>query len=309
MKNYLEQFRDQVFNGSLILYKRVFFRFLILNLLVGLLSLLIYTPLILKSFNWSLTDLLELQARMQEMGEMVQKGGNPSELLSNIFGTPNYFYLALFMVVAAFISSWSMNLYYQLNDLEIRNGNSSLVQAIKNSFSNQLISLFAYMILYYLLSFASLVIFMFVVVMFMQLSKIVGILFGFVGFFFLLFFIVRFSLGFAAIVHGRMTVSEAFSYSFSKLNFKRAAMLLLMGIVLLVVMSICSGIGSLIEQTLLKGIQTNATTTYAVNQILGTMMGVLVSTFLFTGSSALYFRYSEDQVEEEDDLNVHLIND
>jgi hypothetical protein len=35
---------------------------------------------------------------------------------------------------------------------------------------------------------------------------------------------------------------------------------------------------------------------------------VVVSTFVFTGSSALYFRYSNDDDQEETELSEHLIN-
>jgi MFS family permease len=137
---------------------------------------------------------------------------------------------------------------------------------------------------------------------------VLGIIIGFIGFFFLLFFILRFSLGFAAIVHGKMSISEAFAYSFTKITFKRAAMLFLMGIVTLVVMGIASGIGGMIVHLIVNREHSDPMTYYLVNQIFGTIMGVIVSTFIFTGSSALYFRYSDDEDQDNDELSEHLIN-
>ena len=142
----------------------------------------------------------------------------------------------------------------------------------------------------------------------MQISKILGIFIGFVGIFFLMFFILRFSLGFAAIVHGKMSINEAFAYSFTKITFKRAAMLFLMGIVTLVVMGIAGGIGGMIVHLLVSRDHSDPMIYYVVNQIFGTIMGVIVSTFIFTGSSALYFRYSADEDQENEELSEHLIN-
>lgn len=308
MKYYLAQFRDQVFNGSLSLYKRVFLQFLILNIVIGLISLAVYTPLILKLFSWNFSDLVGVQTKMEEMGELLKKGGDPYTLLEGVFGTPNYIYLLPLVVFGLFIGIWSMNVYYQLNNAEIRNSNRSIFEAIKLSFSPQLISLLGFMVLYYLLSIASFIIFMTVVVMLMQTINILGVLVGFIGFFFLLFFILRFSLGFAAIVHGKMSISEAFGFSFTHITFKRAAMLFLMGIVTLVVMGIASGIGGVLVHLIVNREHSDPMTYYVVNQIFGTIMGVIVSTFIYTGSSALYFRYSNDEDQEDAELSEHLIN-
>ncbi len=308
MKYYLAQFRDQVFNGSLSLYKRVFLKFLILNIVIGLISLAVYTPLILKLFSWDFSDLVGVQTKMEEMGELIKKGGDPYTLLEGVFGTPHYIYLLPLVVFGLFIGIWSMNVYYQLNNSEIRNSNRSIFAAIRLSFSPQLLNLLGFMVLYYLLSIASFVIFMTVVVMLMQTINILGVLAGFIGIFFLLFFILRFSLGFAAIVHGKMSISEAFGFSFAHITFKRAAMLLLMGIVTLVVMGIASGIGGVLVHLIVNREHSDPMTYYVVNQIFGTIMGVIVSTFIYTGSSALYFRYSNDEEEEDAELSEHLIN-
>lgn len=308
MKYYLAQFRDQVFNGSLSLYKRVFIQFLILNIVIGLISLVVYTPLVLKLFNWNFSDLVEFQTKMEEMGELMKNGGDPSSAFEGIFGTPNYIYILPLLLFGMFIGIWSMNLYYQLNDAEVRNSDRSILTALKNSFSPQLFTILGFMILYYLLSIASFIIFMTVVVMIMQITKVIGIIIGFIGFFFLLFFLIRFSLGFAAIVHGKMSIGEAFGFSFTHLTFKRSAMLLLMGIVTLVVMGIASGLGGMLVHLIVNREHSDPMTYYVVSQIFGTIMGVIVSTFIFTGSSALYFRYSNDEDQDETELSEHLIN-
>jgi MFS family permease len=308
MKYYLAQFRDQVFNGSLSLYKRVFLQFLVLNIAIGLISLTVYTPLILKLFSWNFSDLVDVQSKMEEMSELMKKGGDPSTVFEGIFGIPNYIYILPMVLFGLFIGVWSINLYYQLNDAEVRNNNRSLSKAFKKSFSSQLFTILGFMVIYYLLSFASFTIFMFIVVMLMQLSNVLGVLIGFVGFFFLLFFLLRFSLGFAAIVHGKMSISEAFGFSFTHITFKRAAMLLLMGMVTLVVMAIASGIGGVLVHLFVNREHSDPMTYYVVNQIFGTIMGVIVSTFIYTGSSALYFRYSNDEEQSDVELSETVTN-
>lgn len=309
MKNYLAQFRDQVFNGSLSLYKRIFLRSLVINFFISLISVLAITPLILKMFNWSFSDLLNLQTRVQEISELVRKGEDPATAFDGLIGNINYLYALPMFLIAIFISIWSMHIYYQLNDQEIRYENRSIITAIKNALSPQLFRLLAYMILYYLLCIASVVIFMFIVVLLMQVIQILGILIGFVGFFFLLFFMARFSLGFAAIVHGKMSVSDAFAYSFHHINMKRAAMLLLMGIMLIVVFAIVSGIGGLILNLFISS-NADPMIFYSVKQVFGSLMSAVVVSFIYTSSSALYFRYSNDSLDEDDDdISEHLIKD
>ena len=272
MKNYLAQFRDQVFNGSLNLYKRIFLRSLAINFFISLISVLAITPLILKMFNWSFSDLLNLQTRVQEISELVRKGEDPATAFDGLIGNINYLYALPMFLIAIFISIWSMHIYY-------------------------------------LLCIVSVVIFMFIVVLLMQVIQILGILIGFVGFFFLLFFMARFSLGFAAIVHGKMSVSDAFAYSFHHINMKRAAMLLLMGIMLIVVFAIVSGIGGLILSLFISS-NADPMIFYSVKQVFGSLMSAVVVSFIYTSSSALYFRYSNDSLDEDDDdISEHLIKD
>ena len=195
MKYYLAEFRDQVFNGSLSLYKRVFFQFLILNIAVGIISFAVYTPLVLKLFSLNFSDYLGSQTKVEEFGKMLQKGGDPATAFEDVFGVLNYIYAIPLLVFMLFVCIWTLNLYYQVNDLEVRKNNRSILIAFKNSFSTQLFTILVYMILYCLLSIASFVIFMTVVSMIMQIIKLLGILIGFIGFFFLLFFFTPFYIG------------------------------------------------------------------------------------------------------------------
>jgi|GEM_PF-1390190 len=307
MKDYLMQFRDQVFGAAMSLYKRIFLSFLLLNILTGIISLLVFTPLVLKLMGWHFSDLVNQQEMMAEMNKTILDGGDPSAVFSELFSNAHPEYLLPMVVFGLLIYSWSFNLYYTLNDREVRSGNNGLSGILKASFSRQILNIMSFSIVYYLLAITSLMIFLFAIGLLMSVSKFLGIIVGFFGFFFLLFFLIRFSLGPAAIVHGHMSLSQAFAFSYSKLSMKRAALLLLMGIVFLVVIGIVGSVAGLVVNLMLNKDNADPMLYYGVSQIMSTLMGAITGAFLFAGSSALYFRYSDD--EAQDETSEHLLAD
>lgn len=307
MKDYLMQFRDQVFSGAMSLYKRTFLSFLLLNIFVGIISLLVFTPLVLKLMGWQLSNLVNQQEMMAEMNKTIMDGGDPSAAFSELFSNAHPEYLLPMILFGLLIYSWSFNLYYTLNDREVRAGNNGLSGVLKASFSRQILNIMSFSMVYYLLAISSLMIFLFAIGLLMSVSKFLGIIVGFFGFFFLLFFLIRFSLGPAAIAHGKMTLSQAFTFSYSKLSMKRSALLLLMGIVLLVVIGIIGSFAGLVVNLMLNKQSSDPVLYYSVSQIMSTLMGAIAGAFLFAGSSALYFRYSDDEVNDE--TSEHLLTD
>lgn len=308
MKNYLLAFRDQVFNGSLLLYKRIFIPYLLLSLLVGIITAITFIPLILKFIGWDFADLLAVQSKMQEFNQNMSSGGNPADMFKELIKGYHFEYLVPVILLGLFITPWSFNLYYTLNDNEVRNGSNSILKALKQSFSGKILTLLAFILVYYLLIAFSFIIFIFIVAKLMSLAKILGILVGFFGIFFLIFFLFRFALGPSAIVHGNMTMSQAFGYSFTHITMKRSALLCLMGLVVLVVMGIISGISSTIVNAIISQSNVGANVYFIVNQIISNIFGALASAFIYAGSSALYFRYSADEVED-DPINHLMTND
>lgn len=305
MKNYLLAFRDQVFNGSLVLYKRIFIPYLILSLLVGIIFAIIVTPLILKFIGWDFADLLAFQSKMDEINQSMSAGGDPSEIFKDLIQEFHFEYLVPVILLGLFITPWSFNLYHTLNDNEVRYGSNSIMKALKQSFSGKILTLLAYILVYYLLVAFSFIIFIFLVAKLMSLAKILGILVGFFGIFFLIFFLFRFALGPSAIVHGNMSMSQAFGYSFTHITMKRSALLCLMSLVVLVVMGIISGISTTIVKAIITQSNVGANVYFIVHQIIANIFGALAGAFLYAGSSALYFRYSADEIE--DNPTDHLL--
>lgn len=304
MKNYLLAFRDQVFNGSMMLYKRIFVPYLILSFIVGIITAVIFIPLLLKFLGWDFVDLQTLESRMSEIGQTGQES-DPSEVFKSLFTTFNFEYLIPLVLLGFFITPWSLNIYYTLNDFEVRNNNINIIAVLKASFSGKIFTLLAFVIVYYLLIGFSFMIFIFLIIQIMSMVKILGILLGFFGIFFLILFLFRFALAPAAIVHGNMNMSQAFGYSFSNFTMKRSALLCLMGLVVLVVMGIISSISSSIVDAIISKNEVDAMLYFVVGQIFANIFGALAGAFIFAGSSALYFRYSTDEIE--DNTTDHLI--
>jgi nitrate reductase gamma subunit len=88
---------------------------------------------------------------------------------------------------------------------------------------------------------------------------------------------------------------------------KRSALLLLMGIVLLVVMGIAGSVAGIVVNLMLNKANTDPMLYYGISQIMSTLLGAITGAFLFAGSSALYFRYSSDEAEEQ--TSEHLLAD
>jgi hypothetical protein len=306
MKDYLLQFRDQVFNGALSLYKRIFFSYLLLNLLVGIIAAIVIIPLMLQFLGWNFNDLINLNDRMQDYTQTMQNGGSPEEVFSAFFSQLHMEYLIPIFIVALIIYPWTMVLFLTLNDLEIREKNNNVFAALSKSISKKIFTLLGAGIVYYLLMAVSIGLFMLIVVTLMSVASVLGVLIGFVGFFILLIFLMRFILIPAAIVHGNMSLSESFGFSYNHITFKRSALLILMGIVLLIVVAIISALVVQITSSFQLN-KENPMQYFYINQIFSNIFGALTGAFFMSSLSALYFRYSKDEIPDE--TIDHIIGD
>lgn len=308
MKNYLMIFRDQAFTASWILYKRLLFNTLIGILLVGLLNFVITFPLLLKALGFGMTDLMSYFSNIQQIFNEIKENQEDIGALREIF--KSYFtisptYIILYLLATAITYSWAINLYYTISDNEIRQSNSNLFKAFVNSFNVKIFKILIFNILYFLITMAILSIFMFVFSFISAALGFIGVFLGFVGFLFVLVFLLRFTIGYAAIVHGNMSVLNAMSYSLTHIRWKRGWMLFLMGILFVLAIALLSSIfklGFSIDPY-------NYTyTSLIISMFVGRLANGLLFPFIIAATSVLYFRYSSDATEEVD-LNEHLIND
>lgn len=306
MKDYLLQFRDQAFQASFGLYKRLIPGSFVATFLIGLVVLLIVTPLTLLTLGYSATDFLAYQQDMQNLQKSVIDNQKNIEVISELymaqFNNVQSFLALPLMLLVLFIYSWASHFYLLLSDNEIRFGSSRVMQALKQSFSSKILSIAGFFILYILIQISVSLIFGLIFFTLSSVNAVLAVLVGFVGFFVMLAFLLRFTIAIPAIVHGNMGIIQAISFSMSRLTWKRGAMLLLMAILSLIVFLIVAVIlgsifgGSESLELTIKG--------FILQEIGSFIISVLFITYFTAAMSTLYFRYSDDSTDDESE---HLI--
>lgn len=310
MKHYLLLFRDQAFSASWTLFKRLIPNSFLAVTTITVVSLIIVTPLMLLAMGYGATDFIVYQQNMLDLqNSALQNQGNPELILETyrgLFTQINWTLITLTAIIGLLVYSWSFNFLYVISDNEIRLGQPSFFKALSQSFSKGILRIAAYFVVYFLLFIAVMGIFIFTISLFMRLSTVIGILLAFVGFLFVIVFFIRFIIVIPAIVHGNYNVTQAISYSLTKINWKRGWMLFLLGIISLIVVSLISFILALIFVS--KDNLNITARTFIFSQIINLVVNFLLLTYVVAASSTLYFRYSDD-VAEEDDLQHHIIED
>ncbi|MEZ4804837.1 MAG: hypothetical protein R2852_04975 [Bacteroidia bacterium] len=173
MKHYLLEFRDQVFNGVLSLYKRIFVSFLVLNILYAVISTLLFLPLILEMFGWGIQDLLNFDETIQTMRETINSDPDSINSISiTVFPGINLFYSVPMFLIALLLGAWSFNLYLSLNNNEVKYTDNKIISAIKASLNATIFKLLGCLILLSILSVAILAIFFLLTALIMSVSKI-----------------------------------------------------------------------------------------------------------------------------------------
>ncbi len=305
MKDYLLKFRSQAFEGAMSLFKRTLIPNFVLNIVMSIISLAILIPIILKAFGWGLTDFMNFGEKMQEMSQTMRTGSDSSEVFKNMFSSLNFIYLFLAILLGMLIYCWMFYTFLKLNDNEVRTKNNGFVSALAGSFSGRIFTILGFSIVYALLYTTIGVIFIFLMVMLIAVTKPIGILLAFFGFFVIVIFMLRFSLGLPAIVHGNMSISEAMSFSYRSLTWKRAGMIFLVGLILMIVLIILSLIITGITFSIIDK-NSDSITSLVVQQIFSSITSAIIGAFIYASLTALYFRYSNDNVEETD-YNDHLV--
>ncbi len=308
MKEYLQLFRGSAFTGAFGLYKRILLSNIIMNVLIFLVSGAILLPLILNGLGWELADLLSFRQKLQEMFSHITPGSNPLESFMQLFGSINYAYIFLAGLIALLVSGYKNIAFYRLNDNEVRHGNRSFLTALKEGFSEKM---FAIIGLSFVLGLIMLVVFLvyaLVVFLLYSVAAFIGIIFGFILFFVVSIFLIRFMFASPAMVHGNMGIFESINYSFKNITWKRAALLFLMGIVAFIVSALLGMIIGLLTNLMGLNAEGASFTMLCIGQVIETLTNSIISAFFLAAFTAIYFRYSDDSDEESQGIEEHFIN-
>lgn len=308
MKEYLQLFRGAAFNGAFVLFKRILISNLVINLILAILTAAVVFPLVLAGLGWELADVLNFQEKIKEMASSIQPGTNPLEIMAQMFGDINLGYVFLALLVLLLFTAYKNVVLYRLNDAEVRQSNPSFLDALKSGLSEKIFSMIGLSFMLGLLIGAIILVYILVVFLLYSMATYLGVILGFILFFFVAIFIIRFMMASPALIHGNMGVFESISYSFKHITWKRAGLLFLMGLVVIIISAIVGGIIGLITGAVgLKGGNVSIPLMFT-NQLVQTIVDSIIGAFLLSAFSAIYFRYSEDADGEEQNIEEHFIS-
>ncbi len=308
MKDYLLLFRDQAFQASFKLYKRILPGSFVATILIGLILLLIVTLLTLLAMGYGATEFIAYEQDMQNLYRTIQENRQDMEAISAAY-TAQFsnmqaaFVMPLFIVVII-VYSWACNFYLTLSNNEIRNGSTKVFSALRESISGKVLKIAAYFILYILIQISVTLIFGLIFYLLSTVSSILAVFVGFIGFFVVLAFLLRFTIVIPAIVHGNMGTVQAIAFSLSRLTWKRGGMLLLLSILSLIVFIIfASVLGGLLSSS---GSTEFSIGSFIGQQITSLIISILFVTYFVSAMSTLYFRYSDDSTEDDTEHLIEL---
>lgn len=305
MNDYLLKFRDQVFDGAFSLFKRTLGPNLVITIIFSILNLLVILPLMLIGLGISLGDIKSMKLKTEDLQGKVDSMDDIIDIFRPFFDHVNIPVVLLAVLVAALIYSWMQYAYLKLNDNEVRTGNRNFANAIMRSFSAGILKLLGLVILMYLITVAIFGIFFLLISLLMSVSSVMGILVGFIGFFVVLIFVIRFVLAIPALIHGNLSIGQSLSYSLKYMTWKRAALLMLMGIVFIIVAVIVSAIFAFILSSTIGSKSLDNPVFFGVQSLVESIAEALTGAFVYASLTALYFRYSSD--EGQTDESEHLI--
>lgn len=308
MKDYLLLFRDQAFQASFKLYKRLLPGSFIATILIGLILLIVVTPLTLLTMGYGATEFITYQQDMMTLQKTVLENQQDFEAISEAYtaqfsNMQNALILPVFLIVL-FVYSWACNFYLTLSNNEIRTGSTKVFSALRASFSSKIFKIAGFFVLYTLIQISVTLIFGLIFYLLSTVSSLLAVFVGFIGFFVLLAFLLRFTIAIPAIVHGDMGVVQAISFSLSRVTWKRGGMLLLMGILSLIVLIIFAIIlGGILSSSDASEFSIGS---FIGQQITSLIISILFVTYFIAAMSTLYFRYSDDSTEDDTEHLIEL---
>ncbi len=305
MKAYVLKFRSHVFEGAMSLFKRIYLPSILLNLLMIIVFLAI-TFLILAAFGISLAQVAAFNEKLRSSVNTAEATGNYDNMFDGIMENVALGLVFIMFLAFTLLASWMYYTFLKLNDNEVREGNRGVFAALGRSFASGVWSILGFCLLYAVLCIVTFTIYMFAVSMLLFIP-ILGVILAFLGYFAVLIFLLRFILALPAIVHGQMPVFQAFRFSFAHLTFKRAAMIFLTMLVCYVIFFIFILLVSLVLPSMSQGSTMEMS---GGGSIIFLICMLLISTafnaFAFSCLSALYFRYSSDDLGENE-MEQHLV--
>lgn len=204
------------------------------------------------------------------------------------------------------ISSWTTNLQYQFSKNKILGTNISMGQLYSDSFSNKVFKIFGFQLIIVgailVLSLAPALL-----AIFNETFAIIAIGFSFIGFVFVIPYLLRFSLVTPSIAIDDFSIQEAIALSLKTISYGKAFKYFAIGILIVIVYAIIAGIISGILSVISFF---GPTLGYIFEEITSYVLGAFLTSLTIAITSGLYFRVREDEHDTEGmSTEDHLILD
>ncbi len=296
MREYLNVFRkNQALEATIFLMKKVWKHQVLLTIIIGLLSLLITFLLLGPTFLDIMKNSQEISSifnrdptAQQEKFEMIKSLvlGKLPELV--IIGVIIIIFYGIYYVIS-----------FKINESFVKEDKFSSEIVFKNLASDffKVIGLYFMLILIMIAAMLALGL---VFALFTALNMIaLFVIIVIISLFALFVFFAKFGISFSALLNGHKGIIESLQFSFKNLTIKRVVLALLF----LFVVSIAASVLMMPFSFLLKD---SAILGIVIYFVINIILNSISSLFVTSAQSVLYYRYSDDIIEEEDIIE-HLV--
>lgn len=295
MKEFVQHAKESPSSCMWILYKHTFVgNYLIFFLNTAILSIILYLifPLI------SDISLTEIESRINSI-----QGGETDAIIrsmTQILDLINLPILAFMGLIGIFWNQIIQTYLLNRNDRFIRHNDFERDAILSAPILSQSLRIFMGQILFMVLFIIASGIIVLLLAEVAKIQRALAVVLALALFFFLAVSAVRMILFIPAVIHGNKGLVEAASFSWKKIHFGRALKITLMGFAVLIIVSIFMAIFQKTIELISKD--------YILNQTLNSVINSLFSIAILAFFSTLYFRYTDEAIEDLDGES-HLVAD
>ena len=285
MNSIVERFKSDFFDATFELTKAVFWKAVAIYFITLVAYFILFVPALFLGFGIGMDEILLISEASKDPSKLHEITGifTAQEISAKLVATA-----VILITLSLLLMAWSYTAYFSLNDQHIRTNSSDLSLALKEGLSPKIWSMMG-------ASFLIILIYILLMIVAAGSFSASGLL-GFVLLLAGLGFLFKFSVAIPSIVHGNQGGLSSILYSSNSISIGKAYKLfgicILLIIVLIVAMLIVTGIIWVISLIPILG------------PIIGTLLNYALqagmSIFMIAGLSGLYFRYSEEDIIEND---------
>lgn len=290
--NYLSNFKSKALRGASVVYGKLLPN-LVLNILVGLVLLGLFAPLMFESYGWSAEHISKFNQSLVGSGKSGGTAEKPDQVFAELVVDFAFGFLILFLVTALVMFIWMYFSYKKLND-DTPENKTSILYVLTRSISSRVSTILAYIIIFILISFIVYFIYFQFIALIYGVSRTWGTVMGFLGFFIMVMFFMRFIMIVPEIVNGDEPLVSAMKLSYKHLTWKRSGLFLLLGLILTVSLWIIMFlIFSLMALLVHSGESENAILSFIIAQLLLAIIIATMGAFVYSELSGVYLKYTE----------------